>query len=78
MSLMKNGQASGLNYIKHICVWYFSIKNKITFGEIKLEHCLVERMLANLLTKHIQGSKFKEMRAAFMNCLIDYNNKAKA
>jgi hypothetical protein len=52
---------------KHINVRYYFIKERITNGEISLEYKPTEEMLADLLTKPLQGEKFKKLRSQLCN-----------
>jgi hypothetical protein len=47
---------------KHIKLRYFFIKQYIDSGEFDVTHCPTEMMLADLLTKPLQGNKFKTLR----------------
>jgi len=40
--------------------------------ELELRYCPTEQMWADVLTKPLQGSAFRQMHAFLMNCPIDY------
>ena len=72
MLLEQNGRSSSSKRTKHIKSRYFFIQDKITDGDLEVEHCPTERMWANVLNKPKQGKVFLEFRAALMNCPVDY------
>lgn len=73
LSLEKNGRVSGSSRTKHIRAKYFLVNDKYKAKEIDLQYCPTERMWADVLTKPLQGSKFREMRSILMNCPLDYS-----
>ena len=52
---------------RHINVRYFFIKDRIENKELKLRYCETLKMLADILTKPLQGSLFRELRDAILN-----------
>jgi hypothetical protein len=72
LSLEKNGRVSSLKRTKHIKVKYFLIKNYSNSGEIDL--CPTDVMWADILTRPLQGQKFRDMRAFLQNCSRDYDD----
>ena len=52
---------------RHIHIRYFFIKDRIDAGEIKLQYLPTEEMVADILTKPLQGELFKKLRAKMMN-----------
>jgi hypothetical protein len=73
LSLEKNGRVSGSSRTKHIRAKYFLVYDKYTAQEIDLKYCPTETMWADVLTKPLQGSKFREMRSILMNCPLNYS-----
>jgi hypothetical protein len=73
MLLKKNDQASSSKQNKHIHLRYFYIEDKIDKGNINIEHCPVEEMLAAFFTKPLQGTWFLTLRDHIMN--IDPSSK---
>ena len=65
--LLVNGQQSSSKRTKHMNVRYFFMKDRIKNGEMRIKHCPTKQMLADPFTKPIQGSEFREFRAAIMN-----------
>ena len=61
-------------HTKHIKVRFFFIKDVIACGYLSVDYCPTEKMWADVLTKPLQRTTFKEMRAMLMNCPMDYVN----
>jgi hypothetical protein len=59
LSLEKNGRISSSNRTKHIKAKYFLIKDYYKLGEIDLHYCPTDVMWADVLTKPLQGQKFR-------------------
>ena len=78
LSLEKNGRISSLKQTKHIKAKYFLIKDYYNAGEIDVKFCPTEEMWADVLTKPLQGQKFREMRAFLQNCATNYDDDAEA
>ena len=74
LSLEKNGKVSSSERTKHIKVKYFLIKDYYDSGEIDLRYCPTDVMWADVLTKPLQGQKFRDMRAFLQNCPRDYDD----
>jgi len=58
---------------KHIKAKFFFIKDRVDDREIKVIDCPTEEMWADIMTKPLQGTAFRVMRAELMNC--DVNNE---
>jgi len=43
-------------------------------GEIKVVDCPSEEMWADIMTKPLQGTAFRVMRAELMNCDVNYED----
>jgi hypothetical protein len=76
LSLEKNGRVSSLKRTKHIKAKYFLIKDYYDSGEIDLRSCPTDMIWADILTKPLQGQKFRDMHAFLQNCSWDYDNNA--
>ena len=72
--LEKNGRISSSKWTKHIKVKYFLIKDYYDAGEIDVKFCPTNEMWADVLTKLLQGQKFRDMRAFLQNCPWDYDD----
>jgi hypothetical protein len=53
---------------------YFFIKDRVDEGEIKVIDCPTEEMWADVMTKPLQGTTFRVMRAELMNCPVHYED----
>ena len=74
LSLEKNGRIPSSKWTKHIKVKYFLVKNYYNSGQIDLHYCPTNVMWADILTKPMQGRKFRDMRAFLQNCPRDYDD----
>jgi hypothetical protein len=52
---------------RHINIRYFWIKEKVDSGILKIEYLPTEKMLADVLTKPLQGARFNKLRDALLN-----------
>ena len=73
LSLAKNGYVSSSKRTKHIKVKYLYIKHHHALGELTLQYFPTEEMWADVLTKPLQGSKFRKFRSILMNCPENYS-----
>ena len=55
---------------KHIATRYFWVKDRISVGEIKLEYLPTSQMLADVLTKPLQGELFRKLRDELLNWYV--------
>jgi hypothetical protein len=69
MLLEQNGRASSSKRTKHINVRYFFITDRITKGEVRVEWCPTKDMVADFMTKPLQGSLFKKFRDLIMGAM---------
>lgn len=58
----ENGKLSSSQRTRHINIRYFFIKDRIASKEIEVQYCPTDNMLADYLTKPLQGAKFKQFR----------------
>ncbi len=73
--LEKNSRMSLSQLTKHITkAKYFLIKDYCDAGVIDVKFCPTNQMWADVLTKRLQGQKFRDMRAFFWNCTQDYED----
>jgi hypothetical protein len=72
--LVKNGKMSSRKKTKHIKAKFFFIKDRVNEGEIKVIDCPTEEMWADVMTKPLQGTAFRVMRAELMNCPVHYED----
>jgi hypothetical protein len=74
LSLERNGCVLSSKGTKHIKARHFLIKDYYDAGEIDDKFCPTDGMWADVLTKPLQGQKFRDMRAFLQNCSRDYDN----
>lgn len=66
IKMEKNGLKSCGDRSRHIKIRYFFIKDTIHNEDIELKHCKTEAIIADFLTKPLQGKQFKIMRYILM------------
>jgi hypothetical protein len=59
---------------KHIKAKYFLIKDYYAAGVINVKFCPTNQMWADVLTKPLQGQKFRDMWAFLQNCPRDFED----
>jgi hypothetical protein len=64
--LEKNGKASSGKRTRHINIRYFFITDRANRKEISIEWCPTKDMVADFMTKPLQGSHFKRLRDIIM------------
>jgi Reverse transcriptase (RNA-dependent DNA polymerase) len=52
---------------RHVDLRYFWIKDRISQGQVVIEYLCTDRMIADIMTKPLQGKKFLEMRRMLLN-----------
>jgi hypothetical protein len=67
MKLEENGRASASKRTRHFNIKYFYITDLIERGEVKIEYCPTDDMLADYMTKPVVGTKFISFRKHIMN-----------
>jgi hypothetical protein len=67
MKLEANGKASSGKRTRHFNIKYFYITDLIQRGEVQIEYCPTDDMLADYMTKPLTGVKFKQFRNKIMN-----------
>jgi Reverse transcriptase (RNA-dependent DNA polymerase)/Zinc knuckle len=65
--LEKNGRGSSSKRTRHINIRYFFITDKVQNKEISISYCPTGQMLADVLTKPLQGTQFRLFRDAMLN-----------
>ena len=61
IALVENGQASN-ERSRHINIKFFFVSDRVEKGEIVIKYMPTDDMIADLLTKPLQGEKFRAMR----------------
>jgi hypothetical protein len=72
--LIKNGKMSSGKKTKHIKAKFFLIQDRVDDGEIRVIDCPAEVMWVDIMTKPLQGTAFRVMRAELMNCPVNYED----
>jgi hypothetical protein len=65
------GQTSGTDPLsgkrmRHINIQYFFITDRVNMKEISIDWCPTKKMVADFMTKPLQGSHFRELRDYIM------------
>ena len=67
MTLEEKGFESAGKRSKHLNVRYFYIKDCLDKGYLKLDYCHTDDMIADLMTKPLNGMKFRKFRWMILN-----------
>ena len=73
--LETNRKFSSSRKTKHIKAKFFFIKDKVDSEEVKIVDCPSGLMWADVLTKPLQGTEFRKMRAQLMYCAMEYKDE---
>ena len=65
--LENNGRASRSRRTKHLNIRYFFLTERIKKGELKIEYCPTDDVVADFFTKLLQGKKFLQFSKIIMN-----------
>jgi len=66
MKLFEKGRSTS-SRTRHIHIRYFFIKDRVESGEVCLRYMPTEDMIADILTKPLQGELFRRLRAKLLN-----------
>ncbi len=72
--LIKNRKMLSGKKTKHIKAKFFLIQDRVDDGEIRVIDCPAEMMWADIMTKPLQGTAFRVMKAELMNCPVNYED----
>ena len=64
--LERNGKASSGKRTRHINIRYFFITDRVNMKEVAIEWCPTKKMVADFMTKPLQGSHFRNLRDYIM------------
>jgi hypothetical protein len=64
--LEENGRKSAGKRSRAMNIRYFFITDQVEKGNVVIEHCPTETMVADFMTKSLQGNKFREFRKAIL------------
>jgi KUP system potassium uptake protein len=67
MLLEENGKQSSSRRTRHINIRYFFITDCLKDGDLSVEYCPTEHMLADIFTKPLQGNAFRQFRDLILN-----------
>ena len=67
MLLEKNGQVSSGKRTRHIDIRFYFVADWVANGDLRIEHCPTEDMVADFFTKPLQGALFYKLRDQIMN-----------
>ena len=67
MLLEKNGRASSGKRTRHIDIRFYFVADRVANGDLRIEHCPTEDMVADFFTKPLQGALFYKLRDQIMN-----------
>ena len=66
ISLFRSGKSQSSTRTRHIAIRFYFVKDRIDAQEIAIEYIGTGDMIADILTKPLQGAKFKELRYKLM------------
>ena len=69
MSMVKAGKPTS-DRTRHIHVRYFFVKDRVSSGELLIEHMPTDELIADLLTKPLFGNKFRKLKAKLLNWVM--------
>jgi hypothetical protein len=58
MLLETNGRASSSKRTRHIEIWYYYVADRVAKEDLRVVWCLTDKMIADFLTKPLQGKAF--------------------
>ena len=67
MLLHNNGKSSSSKRSRHLNIRYYFLSDRIANGELRVEYCPTDDMIADYFTKPLQGDKFRKFRKIIMN-----------
>ena len=67
MLLANNGRASSSKRTRHMNIRYFFFTDRIHAGDLRVEYCPTDDMIADFFTKPLQGGKFVRFRDQILN-----------
>ena len=65
--LERNGRSSSGKQTRHINIRYYFIKDRIDSGDLEVQHCPTNDLIADYMSKPLQGAKFYRFRKAILN-----------
>ncbi len=65
--LEQNGRASSGKRTRHINIRYYFITDRVNMRETSIDRCPTKKMVADYMSKPLQGSLFRELRDYIMS-----------
>jgi hypothetical protein len=69
IAMLKNGMSKS-DRTRHIAIRYFWTKEKVDSGSLEISYIPTDEMVADVLTKPLQGEKFLNLRAKLLNFTV--------
>ncbi len=69
MLLEMNGQASSIKRTGHIEIWYYYVADQVAKGDLRVVWCPADEMIADFLTKPLQGKASVKFRDLLMGAV---------
>ncbi len=69
MLLETNGRASSSKRTRHIEIWYYYVADRVAKGDLRVVWCPTDEMIADFLTKPLQGKAFVKFRNMLMGAV---------
>ena len=66
IQLIANGRSNS-ERTRHVNIRFFFVKDRVSSGEIKIEYVPTDNMIADMLTKPLQGALFRSLRSKLLN-----------
>jgi hypothetical protein len=66
IKLVENGRSNS-SRTRHIAIRYFFLSDRVASGEIRVEYLSTSDMIADILTKPLQGALFRRLRGLLLN-----------
>ena len=66
MAMIEKGRSTS-SRTRHIHIRYFFVKDRVESGEVVIRYLPTEDMVADILTKPLQGDLFRKLRAKLLN-----------
>ena len=66
IAMVKNGKSTS-DKTKHIAVRFYFVADRVKSGEISIEYMNTGDMVADILTKPLQGALFRKLRKLLLN-----------
>jgi hypothetical protein len=76
--LERNGKASSGKRMRHINIHHFFITDRVNMKELTIEPCPTKQMVADFITKPVQGSHFRHLRDYIMGRVCSSKPKMEA